>query len=114
MFRKYAKGKIRLGVDVRRCAECQGPERPCLVDGKPATFHRWVEEDRGVLQVNSLLRLDDETIEKINRLFHKEGIVPGSCSLEKLHEVKALVEWPDGSVGTVRLELITFLDRREG
>ena len=112
MFRKYGKRKLCLGVAVKACKDCRGPERPCLVDGKPATFHRWVEEDRGILQINALLR--EEAIVRVRQEFQERCIVPPGASLEKLHEVKALVEWPDGSVSTVALELITFLDRREG
>ena len=89
MFRKKKKkpfGKLVLGLDVKRCAECHGPERLCLADGKPATFHRWVEDN------HSLLQLDSATIETRGATF-------------------ALVEYPDGSVGKVKPELIQFMDR---
>ena len=112
MFRKYAKNKLRLGVEVKACKDCRGPERPCLVDGKPATFHRWVEEDRGILRIDAFVRR--ENIEQMRQDFQEKHIVPPGATLEKLRAVKALVEWPDGSVSTVDLELITFLDRREG
>lgn len=112
MFRKYAKNSLRLGGDVKACKDCRGPERPCLVDGRPATFHRWVEEDRGVLQINALLR--EEAVERVRRDFQEKHIIPPGATLEKLRGVRALVEWPDGSVGTVDLGLLTFLDRREG
>lgn len=67
----------------KSCPLCNPDLRPCLVDDKPATFHRWVEE--------------------------------GLMWAEKLETVRtclALVEYPDGSVGKVKPELITFLDRR--
>lgn len=112
MFRKYAKGKIRLGVDVKHCSKCQGPERPCLVDGKPALFHRWVEEDKALLRIDAFVK--NETREAIFQRFKVEGLCGPEGTIEKLRTVKALVEWPDGSVSTVPLELITFLDRREG
>lgn len=112
MFRKYAKHKLRLGVEVKACKDCRGPERPCLVDNKPAIFHRWVEEDRGILQVHAFTKPD--YIDQMRREYEEKNIIPASASLEKLRSVKALVEWPDGSVSTVGLELITFLDRREG
>lgn len=112
MFRKYAKNKLRLGVKVEACKDCRGPERPCLVDGKPAIFHRWVEEDKALLRVNSFMK--PEGIEERVRRFERLGVCGPECSIEKLRAVKALVEWPDGSVSTVALELITFLDRREG
>lgn len=80
--RGYAKGYeegLRSGLDLR----------PRLADGKPATFHRWVEE----------------ATERLNM---------SACTLERNHTVSALVEYPDGSVGRVKPELIEFLDRKEG
>ena len=103
----YNPEKWRKLLQVR----CPTP-RPCLVDDKPATFHRWVEEDRGILRINAFMR--EEGVEQVRQEFQEKNIIPPSASLEKLREVKALVEWPDGSVSTVALELITFLDRREG
>jgi hypothetical protein len=112
MFRKYAKNKLRLGVEVKACKDCRGPERPCLVDGKPATFHRWVEEDKALLRIDAFMKNDAR--EAIFHRFKKDGFCGPEGTIEKLRTVKALVEWPDGSVSTVALELITFLDRREG
>ena len=111
MFRKYAK-KIRYGVEVKTCRDCGGPERPCLVDGKPATFHRWVEEETALLKVNAFLKHED--LGRVVRRFREEGVLDGASVLEKLRTCFALVEHPDGSVGKVKPELIQFLDRREG
>jgi hypothetical protein len=86
--------------------------RPCLADGKPATFHRWVEEDKALLQTDVLVRREDML--RICRLFQEEGVVSAESHIEKLRTCFALVEYPDGSVGRVKPELIQFLDRKEG
>lgn len=112
MFRKYVKNKLRLGVEVKACKDCRGPERPCLVDDKPATFHRWVEEDKALLKLDYFVKPDDRG--KILRDYYETGVVDAASHIEKLRVTFALVEYPDGSVGKVKPELITFLDRREG
>ena len=91
--------------------ERTNPERLCLVDGKPAVFHRWVDEDKGLLKINTFVRTAEA--ETLNRTFHEYGIIPDCCSMEKLRTTLALVEYPDGSVGKVKPELIQFLDRKE-
>lgn len=110
--KKKVFNKLRLGVEVRKCAECSSFLRPCLVDDKPATFHRWVEEDKGVLRVNGFISPTEQ--DRLIRRFREDGICPQGCSIETLHEIKALIEWPDGSVGMVAPRLVQFLDNREG
>lgn len=114
MFWKKKKkpfGKLVLGLEVKRCAECHGPERLCLADGKPATFHRWVDEDQALLQIHPFVRPADQ--QKIARRFREEGTTDGTATIEKLRATFALVEYPDGSVGKVKPELIQFMDREE-
>ena len=105
-------GKLQLGVDVRRCSECQSNHRPCLVDGKPAMFLRWADEDRAFIRMNLLISECEQR--SIWREFQRTGYVPSGCSAEVQRVTVALVEYPDGSVGTVRPHLVTFLDRKEG
>lgn len=100
---------LQLGLDLKRCTECPGPERPCLVDGKPATFHRWGEEARVLFRVDCFLRPDEMGL--LRRRFDESGVVPHGCSTETIRELFALIEYPDGSVGKVKPELVTFLDR---
>lgn len=109
--KKKPVSTLQLGLDVKRCTECGKAERPCLADGKPATFHRWVDEDKALLKINVFMRPDDQL--KCVRRFHEEGVLDGTCSTEKLKTCSALVEYPDGSVGRVKPELIQFLDRKE-
>ena len=115
MFVKCAKKTrwtVQMGVDVKRCAECGKHERPCLVDGKPAIFHRWVEEDKALLRIDRFMKPEDQA--RAFQLFNNTGVADASSTIEKLRVTFALVEYPDGSVGKVKPELVTFLDRKEG
>lgn len=86
--------------------------RPCLADEKPAIFHRWVDEEKALLQIDALL--PPETQRRITRLFLEDGVIDTAAHIEKLWTFSALVEYADGSVGRVKPELIQFLDRKEG
>lgn len=110
--KKARQDKLRLGLELKRCYECRGPERPCLADDKPATFHRWVEEETALLQIDAVMRPEDQ--QKIARRFREEGVSDAYSKIEKLRTCSALVEYADGSVGRVKPELIQFLDRKEG
>ena len=107
--KKNPFAKLQLGVDVKRCAECGKHERPCLADGKPAVFHRWADGDNALLRINSFITSAEGDV--ISRRFRETGVVPNYCSTELVRAVFALVEYPDGSVGQVKPELIQFLDR---
>lgn len=109
-YEKDLKEAYGMGFrDGRLC----GPDlRPCLADGKPATFHRWVEEETALLHIQALMRPEDQR--KIARRFREEGLLDGASTIEKLRTCSALVEYADGSVGRVKPELIQFLDRKEG
>ena len=98
MFCKYDKGDPNL--------------RPCLADGKTATFHRWVEGDEGLLQFDCYMK--PEEVVRVNREFLRTGVSGAGTHIEKLRTCFALVEYADGSVGKVKPELIQFLDRKEG
>ena len=104
MFGKLAKGA---GAPRPRCSI-----RPCLADGKPGLFHRWVDVDQTLLKINAFVNAEAQ--ERYARTFRDDGVVPHCCSLEVVRCTFALVEYPDGSVGRVKPELIQFLDRKEG
>ena len=93
----------------KRIENMKGP-RPCRVDGKLAIFHKWVTEDKGFLHLQHFVKRDDPGVEKALRDFHERHLIPASCSLEKLAKTCALIEWADGTVGTVSLELVKFID----
>ena len=109
MFRKC--GKKTRGPEFMPTGHLIPVLRPCLADGKPATFHRWVDADQGLLQVDAMLREEDQR--RLHRAFRETGLGPSGCSVKVLRVTFALVEYPDGSVGKVKPELITFLDREK-
>jgi hypothetical protein len=86
--------------------------RPCLADGKPALFHRWADEDKALLKTDALMRPEDRV--RYTQRYLADGVVDGLFSAEVIRVTFALVEYPDGSVGRVKPELIQFLDRGEG
>lgn len=85
------------------------PFRPCEADGKPAIFHRWVQDDKALLQMLAMVRTVD--MREIKRQFDLEGFAPCTTKIEKISQTFALVEYEDGTVGKVEPEKIKFTDR---
>ena len=110
MFWKKKKpfGKLELGLEVKRCSECHKNDRLCMADGKPATFHRWVEEDLAILKIHPFMRKEDQ--ENIVRRFREEGVIDNSATIKRLRNCFALIEYQDGSMGKVKPELLQFID----
>ena len=92
----------------RKCDKGDPDLRPCLADGKPATFHRWVDEDKALLKIHGFVQPDMRQL--IEKAFYDTGVAVEGTTIEKLRTCFALVEYPDGSVGKVKPELIQFLD----
>ena len=84
--------------------------RPCEVCGQRCYFHRFIEEERGILQINAFMK--PETIEKVRRMYEEDGVMSNCCTLEKIRHAWALVEFPDGQLKKVEPEAVKFLDRR--
>lgn len=112
MFKKCAKGaetpRFRRGTEAPKPTPWWAV-RPCLADDKPATFHRFIEEDRALFSINCFH--PESVYDKMTRRFKTEGVIPPGCSTEILRTTFALVEYADGSVGKVKPELIQFLDK---
>ena len=87
--------------------------RPCLADDKPATFHRWVAEDKALLRIHAMTRPEDR-LKFARHFFREEGVAGPEADADMTRTLFALVEYPDGSVGKVKPELIQFLDRKDG
>ena len=126
--RNYADESIFNGVYCKRCANkkgmsnprtCAGPKpaqllsmdllkhRPCEVDGRPALFHRWVEEDRAILNIEALVTPEDQA--RLAYTFREGNICPPGCKVDVLRETFALVEYQDGAVAKVDPVLVRFL-----
>lgn len=104
--------KAAYGMGFRDGRLCPADLRPCTVDGAPALFHRFVDNDRGVLKINGLVRPSE--ISQILENFNKNNFTGGGCDIEKLRVTMALVEWPDGRLCTVAVERVQFTDRKIG
>jgi hypothetical protein len=85
------------------------PTRPCTVDGEPAHFHRFVEAERGILQIKALIM--PSMLDTILDNFNKNNFTDDTCEVHKLKETRALIEWPDGRLCTVAVERVQFTDR---
>lgn len=92
--------------------EGAGGLRPCEVDGRRGWFHRFVEEERGLLQIDVFKRC--ESVALAERTFKEDGVIPPGCSMEKVRHAWALVEFLDGSVKKVEPETVRFIDGEEG
>lgn len=129
--KKSRLGQMSVGVEVKRFDKCdrgsrvplqssvppmpptEPPLKPrrCSVDGRPALFHRWVDDETALLRINIFLR--EEERDHLLRVFREKGVVPYGCSTDSLRATFALVEFPDGTVGKVKPEAVRFLDRGE-
>lgn len=112
MFKRKNKHSHSLTVGVRTqlCKECHDLQtRLCEVDGRPALFLRWVDEDKALLKFDCFL--PEEQYRVVFQVFREKGVVQKGCSIEKVRSTFALVEYRDGSVGKVDPVLITFLDK---
>lgn len=112
MFRKKNKHVHQLAVGLRTqlCKECRDFQaRPCEVDGEPAVFHRWVEEDSALLKLGAFV--SPERLKAATRAFFEYNIVPAGGTVTVIHRTFALVERGDGSVAKVKPELVRFTDK---
>lgn len=94
---------------LRKAEETQ--TRLCKVEGKYCFFHRWFDEDLGLLQFDAFVKREDA--EAMRTLFDDRGICGPSAHIEKVRHTFALIEFTDGSVKKVDPEKVRFLDREE-
>jgi len=93
------------GIDIRfHSAEY----RQCTVDGKRALFHRWVEKDQLLIQMDGIFK--EDRITKVVETYKKYGILPACAKGEKLKVIVALVEFEDGTMAEVEALSVRFLD----
>ena len=83
--------------------------RPCRVDDTVCRFHRFVDEDRVLLKVRTFVR--EGYAQEFRKSLDEAGIIPAGCDTDVVRDTRALVEWPDGSLSTVAVEKVHFLDR---
>lgn len=81
--------------------------RPCLVNGEPALFRQFVETEQLIL-IPDKLPLKHQPLNHCTIEDHI--IITNKCSVEKIKNVAAIVEFKDGDVAMVDVESIQFLD----
>ena len=84
--------------------------RPCEVDGRPALFHRWIEEDIVLLRHDTFASTDDYR-HYMERYFFEKGVCLPGCSFDIISETFALVEYKNGTVAKVKPEQIRFVEK---
>ena len=93
-----------------KTARDDGGLRPCEVDGVSGyRFHRFVDEDRALIEVKALMRPDEvrRAVEDQQR-----ALFTGPHSTAKiLRRTLALVESPNGTLRKVEPDLVRFTDR---
>ena len=106
--KKATRFRVQLGMDIKRCSSCRNFTRPCEVYGEPAVFHRWCEIETAILRFDMHFKPEDQ--QRLRCKYEQTHTIPPGCSLEKLTDIVALVEWPAGTVSKVSPDSIKFLD----
>lgn len=83
--------------------------RPCEVAGRPALFHRWIEERRAVLGHKGSFTTTREEMHYAERYFFEKGVCLPDCFINTINETFALVEYNNGTVAKVRPEQVRFV-----
>lgn len=102
------KAPPNVGTSIQRPKIHTGT-RPCTVGDTPGTFHRWVVQDRILLEIQTFCKTEDRI--RINRDFHNNGIIGPECSAKVIRENFALIEFSDGSVGFIEPRNVRFTDK---
>ena len=84
--------------------------RPCLVDGKKALFHRFVEDNQLLLQFEGFIPMKGNYVQKTIERYKTDNILPSDVKPKIVKAIFALIELEDGTVKKVDIESIKFLD----
>lgn len=83
--------------------------RPCVVGGRKALFHRWVESDKIFFNIEGFC--SKETLERVTRHYKDHDILfDGTTRIDKAKIFYGLVEYEDGTMEKVDPEKIKFKD----
>lgn len=83
--------------------------RPCLVDGKKALFHQWIEKGMMLIESN---RFKDKT-DFYNVCMDSLSSWDSHDKVTTYTETRALVEFEDGTIDEVNPNLVKFIDSEE-
>lgn len=98
-------------IDLLRGLVGSEKRRPCEVAGQRCWFHCFTEVEDGLLKINAFVTPDEQA--SIVQRFKQTNCAPSYCSVEKLRAIKAVVEYPDGTVNLVQCQAVRFLDTEE-
>lgn len=90
-----------------------GEYRPCMANGKKGLFHRWVEEEKLIIKIESIARKRPEYLNVALQDYRENGIIGPGMSTEKIKYTFALVEFEDGHVDKVEPTIVIFEDSYE-
>lgn len=85
-----------------------GEYRPCTVCGVKCMFHRWIEEEKLILKIESSIRRRPGYLDIALRDYNENGIVGPGMSTEKVKQTFALVEFEDGHIEKVDPTVVIF------
>lgn len=81
---------------------------PCLVNGRKALFHRWVEETKVLIHLDRPMM--PEKIDILVRRRDESGVIPVFCEPIKSTNTYGLVEFEDGHIEKIEPTSIKFID----
>lgn len=81
---------------------------PCVVDGRKALFHRWVDEEKLVVQFDSFIMPDKAKI--VMDRYNEQGYLPCTANTKTISFTYGLVSFEDGHVEKVEPTSIVFID----
>jgi hypothetical protein len=84
--------------------------RPCVVNGKNALFHRWIDVDQGVIKFGASIPSDK--MQLVRKTFDDTSVLPVGCDMATLRTTYAVVEFEDGTIKEVNPGDVKFLDTR--
>ena len=89
-----------------------GEYRPCIVDGRKALFHKWINDVKFILRFKGFIKPADQV--RMTREYECKGKIPSCADIETIPRIMALVEFEDkmgmGHVEKVDPMDIQFLD----
>lgn len=80
----------------------------CVVNGKKALFHRWIDKEKLVVKFDNPIMTD--TARKIMQNYRVNGYLPPNVFTNKISNTYGLVEFEDGHIEEVEPTSIRFVD----
>lgn len=85
-----------------------GEYRPCTVFGVKCKFHRWIEEEKLILKLESVALRKRDLFDAVMQDYNDYGVINPGMSTEKIKQTFALVEFEDGHMEKVDPTVVIF------